>query len=237
MFMRIWHNLNVVVYKLESRLIRGNLMFKKVSYKQILLLVILVSQTILLGNLQTVSAASGFDGEKAAQWALENYENPSGKGYHDYSREGGDCTNFVSYALRYGGLPMEGAYKTPASTQVWWLRSVSIGLNRNSYTWSRANKLGTYLVAQEKATHLQTISPYEKVNPEEFELGDVIFISTHRSAGTAFHSMIVTEVNPDKVSVTYRNSSDYSPTKNKSLQDIVNDSSHSNHYFIQLRIK
>lgn len=110
----------------------------------------------------------------ALHWALGR--NPQ---YYDFSKIGGDCTNFASQVLYAGGSvmnydPVEGWYYLDA--------------NRKSPSWTGVNFLYNFLVTN------RTRGPFgQPVNWTEIQVGDLIQLS-FRGGGFFNHSLVVTTV-------------------------------------------
>jgi hypothetical protein len=198
------------------------------------------AQTFTFASVPVVSAAASYNGQAAANWALNNVLSPSGNGYYDYTWRGGDCTNFVSHAIRNGGLSQAGAYNTSTSLKVWWQRDLNwwdanmARIPRNSNTWSHANELGQYLLNSGKASLVFTLYRMS-ISPAKFKIGDIVQISTTSSVKNAHHSMIVTKIDSSGAYITDRNANGVSPRKNAKLSEIVQRAS--NEYFLVIRIK
>lgn len=109
----------------------------------------------------------------AEKWALKR--NP---GYYDFSKLGGDCTNFCSQVLHAGGCNMN--YN---KTNGWFY----INGNSRSPSWTGVNFLYSFLTAG------KGIGPAaEQVNVNEIAIGDIIQLSFVE--GNVYnHSLIVVE--------------------------------------------
>lgn len=116
----------------------------------------------------------GYDRRKAAdyakRWAFRR--NPA---YYDFSRIGGDCTNFVSQCLYAGGGTMN---ETPVTG--WFYRSA----NDRTASWTGVEFLYRFLVSNRGE------GPFaEEVQTGALELGDVIQLG--RATGDYYHTCIV----------------------------------------------
>lgn len=120
-----------------------------------------------------------YDGEVAAnyamKWALAR--NPI---YPDFSSDsdspggGGDCTNFISQALRAGGwTTVDGSRK---STAAWWAASDEASRNWASASW--------FIDFAESSGRAKTCLE------EDLQLGDVVSMNAY--GGRISHLMIVT---------------------------------------------
>ena len=115
-----------------------------------------------------------YDREKAVayarRWAFGR--NPQ---YYDFSRLGGDCTNYASQVIFAGAGQMNF---TP--TFGWYYRS----LNDRTPSWTGVEYLYNFLVNNEGE------GPFaEEVPPEELEKGDVVQLG--RSTGDWYHTPVV----------------------------------------------
>ncbi|ERJ13084.1 amidase domain-containing protein [Haloplasma contractile] len=117
----------------------------------------------------------------AIEYALKYGENPNPdyKYFDIYGIDGGDCTNFISQCLKYGGIPM--VYNKPAP----WYYS-----NSNwSISWTLSHSLYWCLkIRQEKM--LDGPRGIELNHYSELELGDLIF---YKENGRNNHSAIITD--------------------------------------------
>lgn len=105
-----------------------------------------INQLALSSNKLAVSAV--YDGNAAAQWALNNVYSSE-----DYS--GQDCTNFVSKAIRNGGIPTDSKWYNGSLA---WIQVTTF------YSWATSSGRGTnyganYSYAQ-KGDVIQYYKPY-----------------------------------------------------------------------------
>jgi hypothetical protein len=115
----------------------------------------------------------------------QNY-NPSYRRFDNYG-QGGDCTNFVSQALRAGGWPdVTGWYQ---STSAWWYNYLN-----QTYTWINAHYWWWF-------THDR---PRGFITDSDRNLlvGDILQIDFNRD-GYIDHSMIVTYKDSNDLYLTY----------------------------------
>ncbi|GHF67717.1 hypothetical protein GCM10010218_56510 [Streptomyces mashuensis] len=117
----------------------------------------------------------GYDYRAMAAYAEKywwNY-NPS---YRQFNHEGGDCTNFISQALRAGGWKDQ-----PGSTSdytSWWYKS-----SGQSDSWVGANEWSWYALSSKRVTSL--------ANVYQLDVGDILQMDFDRD-GSKDHSMITT---------------------------------------------
>ena len=131
----------------------------------------------------------------AHKWAFGR--NPA---YYDFSKIGGDCSNFISQCMLAGGAPM--SYKKDLG---WYYNSV----NSRAPAWSGVQYLYNFLTTNKGNGPRGVLVPLAQV-----EIGDVIQLSFN---GVTFsHTLLVVEVgNPvreDTVLIaTHTDDSDYRP--------------------------
>ena len=130
-------------------------------------------------NSYNALASSTYNGSAAAsyaqQWALSR--NPN---FFNFETLGGDCTNFTSQCLYYGGIPMHTG--TSMSNNNWFYQSSS---NRSS-TWTVANNFKNYLTSS--SSRISYYNGYFS----NVRVGDLIQLVD--ANGKATHSLIVTGV-------------------------------------------
>ncbi len=115
-----------------------------------------------------------YDREKAVRYAREWAfgRNPA---YYDFSRLGGDCTNFASQCIFAGSGIMNF---TPVYG--WFYRS----LNDRTASWTGVEYLYNFLTANDGA------GPYAEVAPlSRLERGDIVQLGTE--TGDFYHSPVV----------------------------------------------
>lgn len=112
--------------------------------------------------------------EYADKWALAR--NPK---YYDFSKLGGDCTNFCSQVLHAGGCSMN--YQNDG----WYYRNG----NNKSPSWTGVNFLYKFLI---KNKYIGPIA--READVRDIRIGDIIQLSFEN--GNVFnHSLIVVEYN------------------------------------------
>ena len=124
----------------------------------------------------------------ARQWAFAR--NPQ---YYDFSRIGGDCTNFASQCLFAGCGVMNF---TP--TYGWYYLSAE----DRAPAWAGVNEFFAFLTEQpEFAQANGGIGPYgvQAINRRGVEVGD--FVQLANEGGVFYHSLIISELRPNEVLV------------------------------------
>jgi len=107
-----------------------------------------------------------YDRDRAVQYARYYAEDPNPSVAYCMTKRAGlpsDCTNFVSQALRYGGLPMAS---TGDPDSGWWY-SGSCDDSGSSRSWRQVNRLIYWLVVE---SHRGEFVPIERAEP-----GDLVF--------------------------------------------------------------
>ena len=128
-----------------------------------------------------------YNRSQAIFYAL-NWWNKRNPKFYDFDDLGGDCTNFVSQCLLYGGYEM--------LPDKWYYSS----LNYRSPSWSGVNELYAFLL-----TNKHQNSPRGKlVSMEEISEGDIIQMAI--TSEIFHHTVLVTQVslpiNPDNIFIT-----------------------------------
>ena len=119
--------------------------------------------------------------ERAVLYA-KNYWNKRNPRFYNFDKLGGDCTNFVSQCLFYGGFEMD-------FRQNGWFYS---SLNSRSPAWSGVEEFCNYLI-----TNTTQNSPKGQIVPlSQVEIGDIIQLDLGR--GFFHHNTIVTKILGEK---------------------------------------
>ena len=108
----------------------------------------------------------------ATLWAM--HRNPA---YPDFSKLGGDCTNFISQCLFAGGGIMN-----PTPTFGWYYYD----LQHRSPAWSAARYLCNFLKTNDARGPVA-----RQAELSELEPGDIIFLTR---GDTAYHSLFVSDI-------------------------------------------
>ena len=125
--------------------------------------------------------------EYAKKWALSR--NPL---FNDYTRFGGNCTNFVSQAILAGSCTMD--YSEPFG----WFYIDDL---RRSPSWTGVEFLYDFLVgAGDYPSSADRPGPYgREVLPAQTQIGDVIQLSR---GGDFYHTLIITGYEPNNILVS-----------------------------------
>ncbi|WP_240106462.1 amidase domain-containing protein [Streptomyces sp. MUM 203J] len=119
--------------------------------------------------------ATGYDYRAMARYAERYWYNYNPE-YRRFNDAGGDCTNFVSQALKAGGWQhVPGGYD---DHRAWWY-----GDSYQSTSWVGANEWSWFTLSQKRATNLA--SAYQ------LDVGDVMQMDFDRD-GSKDHTMITT---------------------------------------------
>ena len=143
----------------------------------------------------------GYDRYAAVDYALRHWNNPSGQ-WCEYSRNGGDCTNFVSQCLLTGGWRQKTNGGSYCSNQVWFHNGKGHCWNSStknySCSWTQAKDIQNYLSAQSNVTKVDWNRPISY----NVQVGDIVQLVNKR--GVAYHTMIITRIDKGQYHVTYR---------------------------------
>lgn len=116
----------------------------------------------------------------AEKWALKR--NPA---YYDFSKIGGDCTNFISQCL-YAGCKVTNH----AAVMGWYYYDV----NHRAPAWTSANTLGRFLLNNTGNGPYATAATRTEV-----QAGDIVQLLL--STGTAYHSLMILKVDAEEIYV------------------------------------
>ena len=168
-----------------------------------------------------------YDSGDAVNWAFDHWNNPPTEDYHDYSSQGGDCTNFLSHCLLQGGWVEIGPWHwhydgTPSCD--------NFSTCPRSPSWTGANPLYNFLQGTgSNRVDLEfsafTLPSSNWTNSQlnvvdELKKGDITQL---KSGTTYFHSMLLTKkaaIGP-LTYFTYRNSTGNSPRKNRPVDEFL----------------
>lgn len=117
-----------------------------------------------------------YDRQKAVSYALTWAQNRNPK-YYDFSSIGGDCTNFVSQCLFYGGYAMD--YKKDG----WFY----VDIDRRAPSWTGVNEFWNYATNNNSNFGVK-LAP---CTLQEVDVGDVIQLF---NGERFYHSLIVTSL-------------------------------------------
>ncbi|WP_229348726.1 amidase domain-containing protein [Streptomyces sp. UNOB3_S3] len=119
--------------------------------------------------------AGGYDYKAMAAYAEKYWRNYNPE-YRSYNDAGGDCTNFISQALRAGGW--KDAQGSASDSTKWWYNSKA-----ESTSFVGANEWSWYAMSSNRVTNLK--------NVYQMDVGDILQMDFDRD-GSKDHSMIVT---------------------------------------------
>lgn len=139
---------------------------------------------------------------KAMAAYAEKYWKNYNTAYRKFNEAGGDCTNFVSQALRAGGWKNDSG--TASDYRNWWYDT-----SAQTDSWVGANEWSWFALSSKRTTNL--------ANVYQAEVGDVVQMDFDRD-GSKDHTMMVTYRSSDGVPyLTYHSNNTY----RKSLASIV----------------
>jgi hypothetical protein len=130
--------------------------------------------------------------------------NPAYRNFNNSGNQGGDCTNFISQALRAGGwTDVPGWYR---STSAWWYNWLN-----QTWTWINAHYWWQFAWHRPRVDNAIYLS--------QLTLGDIMQIDFNRD-GYMDHSMIITaKDNAGNIYLTYHTTN----TKDRPFWDSYND--------------
>ncbi len=156
-------------------------------------------------------ALASYNRSYAQIYAIAHVNNPSTQ-YPNYSAYGGDCTNFVSQCLEYGGWAQTSKTAGRASALSWFHDkgyTSPPALALRSTSWTAASNLAAYLLNTSRVN----ASSYPV---SSMDIGDVIQLSS--AAQGIHHSTVVTTriVSGSNVviKVHYRNAANFAVGEN-----------------------
>lgn len=136
----------------------------------------------------------------AKKWAYGR--NPA---FYDYSRIGGDCTNFASQCIYAGAKVMN---YTP--TFGWFYKSA----NDRTPSWTGVEYLYNFLVNNKGA------GPYAEDMPlSELEIGDVVQLG--KATGDFYHSPVIVEISRGQIYVAAHSYDVYGKALSSYSYDLV----------------
>lgn len=145
---------------------------------------------IIAGSIGSASAFA-YNRQAAVDYARTNaYNDVPGSSYFRYN--GGDCTNFVSNALKAGSWRQVSTNANPALN--WYYNSLS----SRSSSWAGVNPFREFAVASGRATeYLFPVGAYYLPGTSSIKIGDVIQLDGLYGSypdGRWDHTMIVTKI-------------------------------------------
>ncbi|WP_338933089.1 amidase domain-containing protein [Streptomyces netropsis] len=153
---------------------------------------------------RTVRKTSGTSGYNYAAMAAyaEKYWKNYNPAYRKFNDAGGDCTNFISQALKAGGWKDDSG--TYSDYRNWWYNS-----SNQTTSWVGANEWAWFTLSAKRATNLS--------NVYQMDVGDILQMDFERD-GSKDHSMMTTYRSRSGVPyLTYHSTNTY----RKSVASIV----------------
>jgi hypothetical protein len=156
-----------------------------------------------------------YDRLKAVEYAKANWnKNVPGSWYFN-TFGGGDCTNFVSHALKAGGWSQRKTGMT------WYYDSYQFHQYSNS--WTTVAGLRDFTILSQRGKEISFTSNDVWARPTQFTIGDVIQMDgsygDHIADGIWDHTMIITDITGNDVLITYHTSNNL----NKKMSELVNN--------------
>ncbi len=123
----------------------------------------------------------------------ERYWRNYNSAYRTFNDRGGDCTNFISQALRAGGwADAPGFYR---DYHYWWYNRFN-----QTYSWVNVNSWASFALSSGRTHNLRYLT--------ELGLGDILQVDFDRASGKD-HSMIVSYVSGGTAYLTYHTTNTY----------------------------
>lgn len=156
-----------------------------------------------LGNDEKgVLRAGGYNYTAMANY-LEKYWNNYNPAYRSFANSGGDCTNFVSQALRAGGWKdKKGWYR---NAKYWWYTSIN-----QSRSWTAVDYWATFARDSGRTSMLSNVWQLRK--------GDVLQVKP-KNSNQKIHTMMVSYYSNGTPYFTYHTSNRYRRSLNQVLLD------------------
>ncbi|MFZ2969628.1 MAG: amidase domain-containing protein [Minisyncoccia bacterium] len=160
----------------------------------------------------TAVEAGSYDRNAASKFAVDNaLIKVSNSDF--YLKNGGDCTNFVSNALKAGGWPQVGKYNY-ASYNSWYFEST--WPTRYSRTWGGANNFYGFLYYSNRVSWVS--------GPSQLQIGDIVQmdgLGSSKPDNTWDHTMMVTGRNGNELLFSYHSDTVAGFKKNEGMNAIV----------------
>ena len=120
-----------------------------------------------------------YNRKKAVEYAYRWWDSRNPQ-FFNFDNLGGDCTNFISQCLFYGGIEMNSISKLG-----WFYYSI----NNRSYSWTGVEEFYNYAI-----NNKSNIGPSAKVvSIDKIEVGDVVQML---QTGNRFHhNLLITKIN------------------------------------------
>lgn len=151
---------------------------------------------------KNISLAGGYNYTAMATY-LERYWKNYNSAYRDFTNKGGDCTNFVSQALRAGGWPDKPGYYQNAN--YWWYNILN-----QTYSWTSVNHWATFAINSGRT--------YLLGNVWSCRIGDVVQVKPYQSS-SKIHTMMVSYNSGGMPYFTYHTSNRYRRSLNQVILD------------------
>lgn len=151
---------------------------------------------------EKIEANGGYNYKKMANY-LEKYWKNYNPEYRDFSGKGGDCTNFVSQALKAGGWKEKSGYYK--NSNYWWYNFFN-----QTYSWSCVDYLGSFARSSGRCKMLD--------NVWKLRIGDFLQVKAKNSSQKT-HSMMVSYFKNGTPYFTYHSSNRYRRSMNQVLSD------------------
>lgn len=155
-------------------------------------------------NEKILSIKSGYNYPAMAAY-LERYWSNYNPAYRNFNNQGGDCTNFVSQALKAGGWTDKPGWYQNAN--YWWYNNAN-----QTYSWTSVNHWATFAINSGRASMLY--------NVWSCRVGDVVQVKPSGSSSKV-HTMMVSYYSNGIPYFTYHSSNRYRRSLNQVLLDWI----------------
>lgn len=147
-----------------------------------------------LGASSSVAATTSYNYSAMAAYAEQYWRNYN-PDYRTQNEHGGDCTNFVSQAMRAGGWPdaSPGFYR---DDNYWWYNWIN-----QTWTWINVGYFYTFAAVRSHRTYILS-------TPESMLLADILQ-ADFSNDGEKDHTMLVTYVSGSSRYLTYHTTDTY----------------------------
>lgn len=147
-----------------------------------------------LGAGSSVAATTSYNYAAMAAYAERYWQNYN-PDYRTFNEHGGDCTNFVSQAMRAGGWPdaSPGFYR---DDNYWWYNFIN-----QTWTWVNVGYFYTFAAVRSHRTYILG-------TPEQMLLADILQ-ADFSNDGEKDHTMLVTYVSGSNRYLTYHSINTY----------------------------
>lgn len=165
----------------------------------ILIILLLFKFNIVTNSLTSKNQNNSYNRELSVEYALK-WSISSNNQYYNYVNDGGDCTNFVSQALRAGGIKFVGSKANATSIKSWFYYSPN--LPNRTHTWTAAEPFHLHFREENQRSYryreykiIDALNNWDEICMNLYP-GDIVQYA--RTNNIAFHSQVITELISDR---------------------------------------